>query len=67
MVSVSACLNLCDVSVFAAYAVMFCDAAGNTVSSTATLCDSEALGILGVTFGTESKTQKRKKAIQGNV
>lgn len=34
---------------------MFCDAAGNTVSSTATLCDSEAFGILGFTVGAGSK------------
>lgn len=53
--ALSACLYPSDGSVLSAYAVMFWDDAGKTVSSTATLCDSEALGILGFTFGTDSK------------
>lgn len=39
---------------------MFWDAAANAVSSTVKLCDSEALGILGSTFGTESEKEKEK-------
>lgn len=50
-----ACLYPSDGSVLSAYAVMFWDAAGKTVSSTATFCDKEALGILGFTFCTDSK------------
>lgn len=42
---------------------MFWDAAGNTVSSTATLCDSEALGILGFTFGTGQHKEKKKQML----
>lgn len=58
----------CDVCVLTAYAVMFSDAAGSTVSSTAGLCDSEALAILGFTFGTEPNAQttikKRARLMQ---
>lgn len=49
-VCLSACLYPPDGSVLSAYAVMFWDDAGKTVSSTAMLCDSEALGILGFTY-----------------
>lgn len=41
--------------------MMFWDAAGSTVSSTAGLCDSEALAILGFTFGTDPKAQTQIK------
>lgn len=51
----------CDVCVLTAYAVMFWDAAGSTVSSTAGLCDSEALAILGFNFGTDPKAQTQIK------
>lgn len=51
------CVSLypCDGSVLAAYAVMFWDVAANTVSSTAAVCESEALGILGFAFWAESE------------
>lgn len=43
---------------------MFCDAAGNTVSSTATLCDSEALGILELTLAAACKQRTEKHNVK---
>lgn len=43
---------------------MFCDCAGSTVSSTATLCDSEAPGILGLTVAAGSTRIKEKHNVK---
>lgn len=43
---------------------MFWDAAGRTVSLTARLSDSDALGILGFTFGADSKPETKIKTNQ---
>lgn len=51
----------CDVCVLTAYAVTFWDAAGSAVSSTSRLCDSEALAILGFTFGADPRAREGSK------